>query len=188
MENHCPWPSGDDLMIAYHDTEWGIPVHDDKKLFEFMVLDAFQAGLSWKTVLHKREAFRIAFDNFDPLKIVKYDDKKVDELMQNSGIIRNKQKILATITNAQCFLDIQKEFGSIDAYLWQFINNKPLVNKWDKLSQLPASSPESDMMSKALRKRGFSFIGTTICYAFMQAAGMVNDHLISCPRYKEVQK
>ncbi len=188
MENRCPWPSGDDLMIAYHDTEWGVPVHDDRKLFEFIVLDAFQAGLSWKTVLHKREAFRTAFDDFDAGKIVKYDDKKVDELMQNSGIIRNKQKILATITNAQCFLDIQKEFGSFDAYLWQFMNNKPLVNKWDKLSQLPASSPESDMMSKALRKRGFSFIGTTICYAFMQAAGFVNDHLISCPRHQEVQK
>jgi DNA-3-methyladenine glycosylase I len=185
MENRCPWPSGDALMIAYHDTEWGIPLHDDRKIFEFMVLDSFQAGLSWKTVLHKREAFRKAFDNFNPDIIVTYNDRKIEELMQNAGIIRNKQKILATIKNAKCFLEVQKEFGTFDQYIWTFVGGKPIMNGFTELKQIPARSAESDLMSNDLKKRGFSFVGSTICYAFMQAAGMVNDHLVGCPCYKK---
>ena len=185
MQNRCPWPSDDALMIAYHDTEWGIPLHDDRKIFEFMVLDSFQAGLSWKTVLHKREAFRKAFDNFNPLIIVNYGDEKMAELMQNAGIIRNKQKILATIRNAKCFLEVQKEFGSFDKYIWGFVDGKTIVNGFTELKQIPARSAESDLMSKDLKKRGFSFVGSTICYAFMQAAGMVNDHLVGCPCYNK---
>lgn len=188
MKNRCPWPADDALMIQYHDTEWGVPLHDDRKLFEFMVLDAFQAGLSWKTVLHKREAFREAFDNFNPAKIAKYDDKKIAELLENSGIIRNRQKILSTIKNAQHFLEIQKEYGSFDAFIWQFTQGSMKLNKCKTLADIASKSPESDAMSRKLIKRGFSFVGSTICYAFMQAAGMVNDHLISCPRYKDVQK
>jgi DNA-3-methyladenine glycosylase I len=183
MENRCPWPSDDALMIAYHDTEWGIPLHDDRKIFEFMVLDSFQAGLSWKTVLHKREAFRKAFDNFNPEVIVNYGDDKIAELMQNAGIIRNKQKILATIKNAKHFLEVQKEFGSFDKYIWGFVNGKTIMNGFTELKHIPARSAESDLMSKDLKKRGFSFVGSTICYAFMQAAGMVNDHLVGCPAY-----
>jgi len=185
MENRCPWPSDDALMIAYHDTEWGVPLHDDRKIFEFMVLDSFQAGLSWKTVLHKREAFRKAFDNFNPLKIAAYKESTVEELMQNAGIIRNKQKILATINNAKCFLEVQKEFGTFDKYIWSFVDGKTIMNGFTDLKQIPARSPESDLMSKDLKKRGFSFVGSTICYAFMQAAGMVNDHLVGCPCYQQ---
>jgi len=188
MKNRCPWPADDETMINYHDTEWGVPVHDDRKLFEFMVLDAFQAGLSWKTILHKRDEFRKVFDNFNPAKIAKYSDKKVAELLDNPGIIRNRQKILATIKNAGLFMEIQKEFGSFDAYIWQCTGNKMKLNKFKTLADIPAKSPESDAMSRDLKKRGFSFVGSTICYAFMQAAGMVNDHLAGCPRYKEVQK
>lgn len=188
MKNRCPWPADDALMIHYHDTEWGVPVHDDRKLFEFLVLDAFQAGLSWKTILHKREAFRLAFDNFNPKKIAIYGDEKIEELMQNAGIIRNKLKILSTIKNARNFLLIQKEFGSFDAFIWQFTNGKMKLNKCKALADIDAKSPESDAMSRELKKRGFAFVGSTICYAFMQAAGMVNDHLVSCPRYKEVQE
>ncbi|HNX07652.1 MAG TPA: DNA-3-methyladenine glycosylase I [Bacteroidales bacterium] len=188
MKNRCPWPADDALMIKYHDAEWGVPLHDDRKLFEFMVLDAFQAGLSWKTILNKREAFREAFHNFDPVKISKYDDKKIAELLGNTGIIRNRQKILATIKNAQHFLEIQKEFGSFDAYIWQFTQHKMKVNKCKTIADIPSKSAESDIMSAELKKRGFSFVGSTICYAFMQAAGMVNDHLISCPRHKQVQR
>ncbi len=184
----CTWPGEDELMIKYHDEEWGSPVHDDLKIFEFMVLDAFQAGLSWKTILHKRENFRKAFDGFDPVKIARYTDKKHEALMQDAGIIRNRLKILATSTNARLFLETQKEFGSFDKYIWQFVNHKPLVNKWSSSSQIPARSPESDAMSKDLQKRGFKFVGSTICYAFMQAAGMVNDHLVGCKRHKAVQK
>ena len=187
MENRCPWPSKDESMIAYHDTEWGVPLHDDQKLFEFMVLDAFQAGLNWKIVLHKREAFRRAFDDFDANKIVQFDDNRIESLMQDTAIIRNRQKILATVKNAKCFLAVQKEFGTFDTYIWSFVNHQPIINTWTELKQMPASTPESDKMSTDLRKRGFSFVGTTICYAFMQAAGMINDHLITCPRHKEVQ-
>jgi len=181
--SRCPWPSDDPLMIAYHDKEWGVPLHDDQKLFEFMVLDCFQAGLSWRTVLHKRENFRKAFDNFDYRKIAKYDQQKIDSLLQDTGIIRNKAKINGTIQNAKCFLEVQKEFGSFDHYIWSFTNGKIIVNKWKSLSELPARSEISDLMSKDLVKRGFKFAGSTICYAFMQAIGMVNDHLTTCFRY-----
>jgi DNA-3-methyladenine glycosylase I len=188
MKERCPWPGNDELMIRYHDTEWGVPLHDDRKLFEFLVLDAFQAGLSWSIVLKKRENFRRAFDNFDPPKISRYTKKKMESLLKNDGIIRNRLKIEATVSNARAFLDIKKEFGSFDKYIWQFVNGKPIVSKWKTLRQIPASSPESDTMSKDLKSRGFRFVGTTICYAFMQAAGMVNDHIVSCFRYKEVQR
>lgn len=183
----CPWPSEDDLMIQYHDREWGVPLHNDRKLFEFMVLDAFQAGLSWKTVLHKRENFRKALDSFDPKIISKYGQKKYESLLADIGIIRNRAKIKATITNAQKFLDVQKEFKTFDKYIWQFVGGKPKVNKWIKLSQIPAKSTESDEISKDLTKKGFKFVGSTICYAFMQAAGLVNDHLTSCFRYKKMR-
>jgi len=182
----CPWPAGKPNDIAYHDEEWGVPVHDDRKLFEFLVLDAFQAGLSWSTILNKRENFRKAFDNFDADIIALYDEKKIEELLRNSGIIRNQLKIRSTITNAQHFLEVQKEFGSFDTYIWQFTGGKTLVNHWDRHDQVPASTRESDAMSKDLKKRGFKFVGTTICYAFMQGAGMVNDHLIYCYRHDEI--
>lgn len=177
----CPWPGNDPLMIAYHNDEWGVPVHDDRKHFEFLVLDAFQAGLNWKTILHKRENFRKAFDHFDPKKIARYDERKYEALMQDAGIIRNRLKISATIQNARVFLDVQKEFGSFDHYIWSFTGHKSLQNKPKTISDIPASSPESDAMSKDLKKRGFRFVGSTICYAYMQAAGMVNDHLEGCP-------
>lgn len=184
----CEWPGGREPDIAYHDTEWGVPVHDDKKLFEFLVLDAFQAGLSWSTILKKRENFRQAFDGFDAVKIALYDEHKVAELMQNQGIIRNKLKIESTISNAAIFLKVSQEFGSFDKYIWQFTGGKTLVNHWQNHSQIPVSTPESDAMSKDMKKRGFRFVGTTICYAFMQAAGMVNDHLVTCFRHAEVQQ
>jgi DNA-3-methyladenine glycosylase I len=171
-------------MIEYHDKEWGVPLHDDRKLFEFMVLDAFQAGLSWSTILNKRENFRRAFDNFDPDKISKYDAKKVAKLLTDEGIIRNRLKIAATVSNAAAFKKVQKEFGTFDRYIWQFVNGKPIVNKCRTIRDIPASSKESDKMSKDLKQRGFKFVGTTICYAFMQAAGMVNDHTTGCFRYK----
>jgi DNA-3-methyladenine glycosylase I len=179
----CDWPSGDSLMIKYHDEEWGVPLHDDLKLFEFLVLDAFQAGLSWKTILHKRENFRKAFHGFDPVKISAYDDSDFHRLMANEGIIRNKAKILGTIGNAKHFLEVQKEFGTFDRYIWQFTGGKTITNKWRTLKDLPASTPVSDAMSRDMKSRGFKFVGSTICYAFMQAAGMVNDHLTHCHRY-----
>jgi len=182
----CSWPNKNPLMIEYHDTEWGVPVHDDTKHFEFMVLDAFQAGLSWAIVLKKREGFRRAFDHFNIQKIAAYDEIKIQKLLKDEHIIRNQLKIRATVNNAQKFIEIQKEFDSFDQYIWQFTNFKPKVNKWTKLDQLPATSPESDAMSKDLKQRGFKFVGSTICYAYMQAAGMVNDHLVECYRYKEL--
>jgi len=184
----CDWPSGRPLDIQYHDNEWGVPLHDDQKLFEFLVLDAFQAGLSWATILKKRENFRQAFDGFDPEIISQYSEKKVEELMNNPGIIRNQLKIRSTITNAQYFLVIQKEFGTFDRYIWQFTGHQTIVNHWTSHKDIPVSTPESDAMSKDLKKRGFKFVGTTICYAFMQAAGMVNDHLVKCFRHQEVQR
>ncbi len=184
----CTWPGEDEQMIKYHAEEWGVPLHDDKKLFEFMVLDAFQAGLSWKTILHKRKNFEKAFDHFNVQKIANYDAAKVEELMQNAGIIRNRLKILATITNAQRFIAVKKEFGTFDQYIWQFVHHKPLVNRWKTSAEIPAKSMESDIMSKDLQKRGFKFVGSTICYAFMQAAGMVNDHLVTCARHKAVRE
>ena len=188
MKNRCPWPKEDELMIKYHDEEWGVPLHDDKKLFEFFVLDAFQAGLSWKTVLHKRENFRKAFANYDVKKIAKFDEAKIQKLLSDEGIIRNKLKITSTIENAKEFIRVQKEFGSFDTYIWQFVGNKTIVNKWKSLSDIPASTKESDVMSKELKKRGFKFVGSTICYSFMQAAGLVNDHMTTCPRYKMRQE
>ena len=180
----CDWHSNDPLMIRYHDEEWGIPLHDDQKIFEFMLLDAFQAGLSWKTVLHKRENFRKAFDGFEAEKIAKYDETDYERLLSDAGIIRNKAKIRGSILNARCFLEVQKEFGTFDRYIWQFTAGKTIFNARKSLKELPASSKESDAMSKDLKSRGFKFVGSTICYAFMQAAGMVNDHLVTCNRYK----
>lgn len=184
--NRCDWPGNDSLMIEYHDKEWGVPVYDDRLLFEYMILDAFQAGLSWRTVLYKRENFRRAFDSFNPRKIAKYGKKDYQRLLNNAGIIRNRAKINAAITNAQRFLEIQKEFGSFDKYIWQFVGGRPIINKFKKLSDIPAKTKESDEMSKDLTKRGFKFAGSTICYAFMQAAGLVNDHLTTCFRYEEL--
>lgn len=184
----CPWPGDDLLMKAYHDSEWGTPLHDDQKIFEFLVLDAFQAGLSWSTILKKRENFRRAFDNFDYRKIAKYDGKKVAILLADSGIIRNRLKIAATIANAKAFLAIQKEFGSFDKYIWQFVDFKPRQNGWTSLKQIPAKTAQSDSMSKDLKQRGFGFVGSTICYAFMQAAGLVNDHLVTRFRHNEIAR
>lgn len=185
-KQRCSWPGQDELMIHYHDKEWGVPLHEDKKLFEFLVLDAFQAGLSWKTVLYKRENFRKAFADFNYKKVAQFKEKEFKLLLSNAGIIRNKQKIQATITNAQKFIEVQKEFGSFHKYVWQFTNYKPIKNKWKTDKQIPPSSKESDAMSIDMKKRGFKFVGSTICYAFMQAAGMVNDHLVNCFRYKEL--
>ena len=181
--NTCNWPGNDPLMIAYHDNEWGVPLHDDHKLFEFMILDAFQAGLSWKTILHRREGFRNAFDGFDAVKIADYTEEKIQELMQDTRIIRNQAKIRSTVSNAQAFLNVQKEFGSFDKYIWQFTGGTTLYNNWTDLKQIPAKSSESDAMSKDLIKRGFKFCGSTICYAFMQAAGMIHDHLTYCLKH-----
>jgi DNA-3-methyladenine glycosylase I len=183
----CDWAKND-LAIAYHDSEWGVPQHDDRVLFEFLILEGAQAGLSWDTILRKRENYRAAFDNFDPAKIARYKQRKLDTLMRNEGIIRNRLKILSAVKNAKAFLDVQKEFGSFDAYVWQFVGGKPQVNSLSRLSQLLARTAESDAMSKDLKKRGFGFVGSTICYAFMQAVGMVNDHLVTCFRYREVQR
>jgi len=185
MPTRCPWPRDNKLMIEYHDTEWGVPLHDDRKLFEFMVLDAFQAGLSWAIVLNKREGFRKAFDNFEAEKISRYTDKKIQKLLLDPGIIRNKLKVYSTVTNAKQFLAVQKEFGTFDKYIWQFTQGKTIHNKWKSGKQIPAKSKESDAMSKDLLQRGFKFVGSTICYAFMQAAGLVNDHTTDCFRYKK---
>ena len=184
----CEWVGGDPLMIEYHDKEWGVPLHDDTKLFEFLVLDAMQAGLSWITILKKRENFRMAFDNYDVNKIANYDQIKIQELLENKGIIRNRLKINAAVQNAKMFLQTQQEFGSFDSYIWQFVGGTTIKNAWAKLSDLPPNTPESDAMSLDMKKRGFSFVGSTICYAFMQAAGMVNDHTVDCFRYSEVAK
>jgi len=182
----CPWPSDDPLMIEYHDTEWGAPVHDDRKLFEYMLLDSMQAGLSWSTILKKRENFRKAFHDFNPKRIAKYTERDFQRLMADAGIIRNRAKIRAAIENAKCFLEVQREFGSFDAYIWQFTGGKTVRNHHRSMKDIPATSPESDAMSKDLKARGFKFVGSTICYAFMQAVGMVNDHIVDCFRYREV--
>ncbi len=185
-KNRCAWCGNDPLYVEYHDTEWGVPIFNDDKLFEFLILETFQAGLSWITVLRKRENFRKAFDHFDYKKIAQYDEKKFDSLLQNEGIIRNKLKIKATITNAMAFLEVQKEFGSFSKYIWQFIDGKPIKNKYNNMSELPANTILSDTISADLKKRGFKFVGSTVVYAHMQATGMVNDHLTSCFRYNEV--
>lgn len=182
---NCEWPGNDALMLQYHNEEWGVPLHNDQKLFEFIILDAFQAGLSWKTILHKRENFRKAFDNFQPEIIALYDEQKVELIMQDSGIVRNRMKIEATIINAKQFLRIQKEHGSFDKYIWQFTDYKIIDNKIEKTKDIPVRTIESDKMSKSLRNEGFKFVGSTICYAFMQAAGMVNDHLKTCKYHRQ---
>jgi DNA-3-methyladenine glycosylase I len=184
----CAWCGTDPIYIRYHDEEWGVPVHDDRRLFEMLILDGMQAGLSWITVLKKRGEFRKAFDHFDPEKIAQYGKEKVSQLLTNPGIIRNRLKIQGAIKNAQAFLRIQKEFGTFDKFIWSFVGNKPLHNRFKDSKQIPARTPESDQMSKELKKRGFSFVGSTICYAFMQAAGMVNDHVVQCFRYRESSK
>jgi len=175
-------------MRAYHDREWGVPVHNDRKLFEFMVLDAFQAGLSWSTILDKRQNFKAAFDNFDPKKIARYGKREVARLLKDAGIIRNRQKIEATIANARAFLEVKKEFGTFDKFIWQFVGGKPRQNRFRTMRQIPPNTRQSDAMSRELKRRGFKFVGSTICYAFMQAAGMVNDHVIICFRYPHIRK
>ena len=178
----CPWPTTE-LYLAYHDTEWGVPLHDDRLLFEFLVLEGAQAGLSWLTILNKRENYRRAFDGFDPGKVARYGARKVAALLADPGIVRNRLKIAAAIRNAQAFLAVQREFGSFDRYIWRFTGGRPIQNAWRTLKQVPARTPESDAMSRDLRERGFTFVGSTICYSHMQATGMVNDHLVTCPRH-----
>jgi DNA-3-methyladenine glycosylase I len=184
----CAWSSNDPLYQSYHDNEWGVPVHDDRRLFEMLTLEGAQAGLSWITVLRKRENYRKAFEGFDPKKISRYTEARITKLMANEGIVRNRLKIESTVLNAKAFLAVQKEFGSFDKYLWQFVNGKPLANQRRTIREVPASTPESDALSKDLKKRGFKFVGTTICYAFMQAVGMVNDHTTDCFRYAHLGK
>ena len=182
----CAWPGDDPLMLAYHDTEWGVPVHDDRKHFEFLVLEGAQAGLSWKTVLYKREGYRKAFSDFDPQKVARFDARKIERLMLDASIIRNRQKIEAAIRNARAFLAIQKEFGSFDAYCWQFVGGAAKVNRRRGIKDVPVTTPESDAFSKDLKKRGFGFVGSTVIYAHMQAVGMVNDHVVSCFRHRQI--
>jgi len=183
----CEWADKNELEQSYHDKEWGVAIHDDRSLFEFLILEGAQAGLSWSTILRKRESYRKAFDNFDARRISKYSKNEVSRLLANPEIIRNKLKINATITNARAFLQVQEQFGSFDRYIWQFVNGKSIQNSWKKMTDIPSSSPESEAMSKDLRKRGFKFVGTTICYALMQAVGMVNDHIVGCFRHKEIK-
>ena len=185
-KKRCGWSTSDPLYIAYHDHEWGVPVHYDRKLFEMLILEGAQAGLSWITILKKRENYRAAFDKFHPANVARYGPKRIRELLKNEGIVRNRLKIEATISNAQAFLAVQKEFGSFDKYIWQFVEGKPLANARKSLKDIPPSTKESDAMSKDLKKRGFRFVGSTICYALMQAVGMVNDHVTNCFRYDEV--
>jgi DNA-3-methyladenine glycosylase I len=182
----CGWARGE-LYEQYHDTEWGVPIHDDRLLFEFLVLEGAQAGLSWSTILNKRENYRKAFGGFDPRKVARYDERKISALLENPGIVRNKLKVRAAVTNAQAFLVVQKEFGSFDAYVWRFVDGKPIQNHWKSLKEVPPRTEVSDTMSKDLIKRGFTFVGSTICYAHMQATGMVNDHLVTCFRHKELR-
>lgn len=186
ITNRCPWCGTDALYVAYHDTEWGVPVYEDKILFEFLILESFQAGLSWITILRKRENFRKAFDDFNYEKIALYPDSKIQELLQNEGIIRNKLKVRAAVNNAQAFMEVQKEFGSFSNYIWKFVGDKPIKNKLKSMSETQATFPLSDQLSKDLKKRGFKFMGSTVVYAYLQATGMVNDHLVSCFRYDEV--
>lgn len=184
--NRCEWPGADELMLAYHDEEWGVPVQDDQKWFEFMVLDTFQAGLSWQIVLNKREGFRNAFSNFEVEKVAQFTPEQMEDLREDKSIIRNKLKIKATVTNAQAFMRIQEEFGSFNKYIWDFVGGKPIVNQFKSMEEVPAKTDLSDALSKDLYARGFKFVGSTICYAFMQAAGLVNDHRIGCYRHQEI--
>ena len=186
MTTRCEWAGTDPLYISYHDDEWGVPVHDDRHLFEMLILEGTQAGLSWITILKKRENYRQAFDNFDAEKIARYDTRKIKELLANPGIVRNRRKVEATVQNARAFLAVQAEFGSFDAYIWQFVGGRPKQNRWRSLAQILAKTAGSTALSKDLRKHGFNFVGPTICYVFMQATGMVNDHVMSCFRYHQV--
>ncbi len=186
MKTRCEWSIKTDLEKKYHDTEWGVPLHDDRLLFEFLILEGVQAGLSWSTVLVKRAHYRLVYDNFDPQIVSQYDEEKEYQLLQDKGIIRNKLKIKASITNAIAFLKIVEEFGSFDSYIWKFVSGKPIINTWKSISEVPANTELSDLISKDLKKKGFKFVGSTICYAFMQAIGMVNDHTLDCYRYHEV--
>lgn len=181
----CSWPK-DELYCHYHDTEWGVPLHDDQKLFEFIVLEGAQAGLSWYTILRKRDNYRKAFAQFDPEKVARFNEKKIESLLQDSGIVRNRLKIASAVTNAKAFLKVQEEFGSFDAYIWRFVDGKPIINRWKVSKEIPARTKESDALSKDLIQRGFKFVGSTICYAHMQATGMVNDHVVSCFRHKQL--
>ncbi|GAB4452916.1 MAG: DNA-3-methyladenine glycosylase I [Anaerolineae bacterium] len=182
----CAWTGSDPLYIAYHDHEWGVPVHDDRQLFEMLILEGAQAGLSWSTILNKRDNYRQAFDNFEPERVASYGPAKFEELLGNAGIVRNRRKIEAAAQNARAFLSVQQEFGSFDAYLWRFVGGQPRQNQWASLAEVPPQTPESEALSKDLRRRGFNFVGPTICYAFMQAVGLVNDHVVDCFRYAEV--
>lgn len=185
INKRCSW-AANERNIEYHDLEWGVPVHEDRLLFEFLILEGAQAGLSWDTILKKRDHYRKVFDNFDPLKVSRYRQARIEKLLTDPGIVRNRLKVESTVGNAKLFLEIQKEFGSFNSYIWQFVGGKPIKNKWKSLKQIPAQTAESDAMSKDLKKRGFKFIGSTICYAYMQAIGMVNDHTTDCFRYKQV--
>ena len=184
----CPWGASDPAYLVYHDEEWGVPLHDERRLFEMLVLEGAQAGLSWLTILKRRDGYRRAFDGFDPQVVARYDEAAVARLLADSGIIRNRLKVRAAITNARAFLAVQEAFGSFDRYIWNFVDGRPLQNAWTRLEELPARTPLSDTLSKDLKARGFSFVGSTICYAHMQATGMVNDHLVSCFRHREVQR
>ncbi|HEY0665871.1 MAG TPA: DNA-3-methyladenine glycosylase I [Gallionella sp.] len=188
MLKRCPWPGDDPLYRAYHDDEWGVPQHDDRKLFELLILEGAQAGLSWITILRKRAHYRAVFDAFDAARIARYDANKIESLLQDAGIVRNRLKVAAAVNNAQKFLDVLDEFGSFDAYIWRFVDGRPRQNRWRTMSEVPASTPESDAMSRALKQRGFKFVGSTICYAYMQATGMVNDHTTDCFRHNELKQ
>jgi DNA-3-methyladenine glycosylase I len=188
MKKRCPWCEINSRERIYHDVEWGVPVHDDRRLFEFLILEGAQAGLSWDTILKKRDNYRRAFARFDPRKVARFTGNERAALMKNPGIVRNRLKIGAAVTNAVAYLAIQREFGSFDSYIWQFVGGRPIQNRWRKVRQVPAATPESDAMSRDLRRRGFRFVGSTICYAFMQATGMVNDHLVTCFRHREIQR
>ena len=188
MSKRCEWCGDEPIYLDYHDKEWGVPVHDDRLHFEMIILDGAQAGLSWITILKRRETYREAFNNFDVEKVARYSDKKIERLLKDPGIIRNRLKVNSAVTNAKSFLEIQEEFGSFDKYIWQFTGHGTIHNSWKAMNEIPAKTTESDAMSKDLKKRGFSFVGSTICYAYMQAAGMVNDHVVDCYRYKEIKK
>jgi DNA-3-methyladenine glycosylase I len=184
----CPWGDSSPQYIAYHDFEWGVPVHDDRVFFEFLILEGAQAGLSWSTILNKRDSYREAFAGFDPARVARYDGRRIEKLLTNPGIVRNRLKIESSVTNARAFVDLQRECGSFDSYVWSFVGGKPIRNRWRTLREVPASTAESDALSRDLKRRGFRFVGTTIMYAFMQATGLVNDHLVACPRWKSVQQ
>ena len=188
MQKRCDWVGDNELLIKYHDEEWGVPIHDDHRLFEFLILEGFQAGLSWLTILRKRENYRTELDHFDPQRIAEYDEPKILALLQNPGILRNKKKIEAAIINAKSFLKVQQELGSFDAYIWQFVGGAPIHNRWKSVGEIPSHTSESILMSKDLKEKGFKFVGPTICYAFMQAVGLVNDHITECFRHKEVSR